>query len=142
MMRKNMINMTEEAITADPKGFAKSMVAAKRATTALRILYDFLDCGSVPQSERIVDIIFDVKLAAKKKGFDISDEEALRINAEDAVRNLRHNLCLWSSFCKDKGVKLCGFLGNTREDLVQIYESLYAYQEFIPEAKILLENFN
>ena len=138
---RNTVNITENAINADPKGFAKTMIAANRCTAALRILYDFLDCGSIPQSEAIVNIIFDVKLAAKKKGIKISDEEAMRIHAENAVRNLRHNLCLWSSFCKDSGVQLCGYLGNSTEDLVMIYESFYAYQEFIPEAKILLEKF-
>ena len=115
MMRKNMINMTEEAITADPKGFAKSMVAAKRATTALRILYDFLDCGSVPQSERIVDIIFDVKLAAKKKGFDISDERGDRWHHRRWLCHLN-----WSRCCLAL-TDLFGLLGDFLQNHVFLF---------------------
>ena len=140
-MRKNMVNITEETMKADMKGFTQTMVAAKRATAAITVLYDFLDCGSVPQSQNVVDIIFDNQLQAKRKGYDITEEEALRLYAENAVRKLRHQLCLWNLHVKNVGLEVCGYLGDTTEDLCQIYTSLYAYHDFIPDVNILLENF-
>lgn len=124
---KNEVKNLVKAAQFSPLKF-KNVLAQLGRVEAINILYqDYIKTGIIPNDVR-TEIAHQTQKKAKVNNKTISNEEALKEALIYQMRSLRRALISMKLDLQDKDVSIdfVGYLGNSEEDLQEIYENVLA----------------
>ena len=124
---KNEVKNLVKAAQFSPLKF-KNVLAQLGRVEAINILYqDYIKTGIIPGDVRR-EVIHPVLKKAKMNGKIISNEEAMKESLIYQMKSLRRALISMKMDLQDKDINIdfVGYLGNSEEDLQEIYENVLA----------------